>query len=207
MDDQQQRRINEAAEQFTNAVTESYRTLTERATSTQELNAELTQQFFGAVIENLRRQAEETRGASQELADQTQRTQEAAQALTQESVDVYMDFLNSMFSFAPEGRSTQAAQGGAREVERTAATEAPPERGRSETERTSTEASAERKEVGGEQLPLENYDSLNIEQISERLDELSTEEVGQLRAYEAENKNRSTLLRRLDERIEAGSPS
>jgi hypothetical protein len=37
--------------------------------------------------------------------------------------------------------------------------------------------------------------------------QLSAEEIRQLRAYEAENKNRSTLLQRLDERIEAGSPS
>jgi hypothetical protein len=41
--------------------------------------------------------------------------------------------------------------------------------------------------------------------VSERLEELSVEEVERLRRYEAANKNRSTLLRRFDERIEAGS--
>ena len=56
-------------------------------------------------------------------------------------------------------------------------------------------------------MPLEGYDSLNIEQITQRLDELSTQEIRQLRAYEAENKSRSTLLRRLDERIEADASS
>ena len=36
---------------------------------------------------------------SQQLADQTQRQQEATQQLTQESVGAYMDFINSMFAF------------------------------------------------------------------------------------------------------------
>ena len=58
----------------------------------------------------------------------------------------------------------------------------------------------------GAELPLENYDSLTVEQISERLGDLSVEEIRQLQAYEAENKSRSTLLWRLDERIEAASP-
>ena len=126
MDDQRQQRINEAAEQFADAVTESYRAAVERGVSAQELNAELAQQFFSSVVENLRRQAEETRGASQELAEQTERSQEAARALAQKSVDVYRDFLNSMFSVAQGG--TQAAERGATEAQITTTTEAPVER-------------------------------------------------------------------------------
>jgi hypothetical protein len=59
-------------------------------------------------------------------------------------------------------------------------------------------------EAGEDDLPLADYDSLNVREVSERLEELSTEEVERLRRYEAANKNRSTLLRRFDERIEAG---
>ena len=98
-----------------------------------------------------------------------------------------MEFVNSMFSFWQ--RSTEAAQGGTEEAQR-----------------TTTEAPAESQEEAAE-LPLDNYDTLAVEQVSERLDDLSAEEIRQLRAYEAENRNRSTLLRRLDETIEAGSPS
>jgi hypothetical protein len=47
------------------------------------------------------------------IDQEQQKQQEASQALTQETVNAYMDFLNSMFSFAQ--RSTQAAQGGPRE--------------------------------------------------------------------------------------------
>jgi uncharacterized protein YdiU (UPF0061 family) len=187
MDEQQQRRVNEAAEQFAGAVVESYRTLAARGVSAQELNAELTQQFFNRVINNLRTQAEDTREMTQALAEQQQRGQEASQTLTQESVGAYMNFVNSMFSYlqaAPE-----AIERGTREAQSTPTTEAPPER------------------QAGAELPLEDYDSLTVQQISERLDDLSVEEIRQLRAYEAENKSRSTLLGRLDERIEAGSSS
>jgi hypothetical protein len=51
------------------------------------------------VIDNLRTQAEDTRQMGQQLADQQQRATEAGQTLTQESVDAYMEFVNSMFSF------------------------------------------------------------------------------------------------------------
>ena len=54
-------------------------------------------------------------------------------------------------------------------------------------------------------MPIEDYDSLGVKEISERLRELSDEEVEQLRRYETANKNRSTLLARFDKRLEASS--
>ncbi|MBV9454797.1 MAG: hypothetical protein JOZ19_11870 [Rubrobacter sp.] len=98
-EEQQQRQVNEAAEQFANAIRDSYQVMAERSVSAQELNAQLTQDFFNRVIENLRAQAEDTRQMGQQLADQQQRATEAGQQLTHESVDAYMDFVNSMFSY------------------------------------------------------------------------------------------------------------
>ena len=98
-EEQQQQRINQAAEQLADAIKESYQALAERGSSAQELNAQLTQEFFNKVLENLRSQAEDTGQMGQQLADQQQRATEAGQQLTQESVDAYMDFVNSMFSF------------------------------------------------------------------------------------------------------------
>ncbi|HEX2098022.1 MAG TPA: hypothetical protein VHF46_03080, partial [Rubrobacteraceae bacterium] len=51
----------------------------------------------------------------QQLADQQQRQQEATQQLTQESVGVYMNFINSMFAFYQQG--TRQTQQQAREVD------------------------------------------------------------------------------------------
>ena len=107
-DTQQQRQVNEAAEEFTNAVKESYQALNERAVSAQELNAELTENFFNGVINNLRTQAQNNRELTQQLADQQQRAQEATKTLTQESVDAYLDLVNSSFGFWQGG--IQAAE-------------------------------------------------------------------------------------------------
>ena len=113
---QSQQRINEAAEQFTDALVESYKVVAERGAAAQEQNAQLTETFFNRVVENLRSQAEQNRQATQHLADQQQRQADAAQTLTQESVDAYMNFLNSAFSFWQRG--VQTAERGVRETER-----------------------------------------------------------------------------------------
>jgi ABC-type transporter Mla subunit MlaD len=114
MDQQEQQRLNEAAQQFTDAFVQAQRAAADRGVSAQEMNAQLTQDFFNRVIENLHTQAEGTRQLGQQLADQQQRATEAGQTLTQESVSAYMDFVNSMFSAAQLGG--QAAQRGAQEA-------------------------------------------------------------------------------------------
>jgi len=111
MDDQQQQRVNEAAERFAQALRESYQTVAERGESAQQLRAEMTQQFFNTVINHLQSQVDANVQTGEQLAEQAQRGQEASRQLTQESVQAYMDFVNSMFSFAQAG--TQEAQRGA----------------------------------------------------------------------------------------------
>jgi hypothetical protein len=112
MDERQQKQVNEAAEKFAEAIKESYQALAERSVSAQELNAQLTQQFFNGVINNLRAQAESNRALAEDLIEQQRKQQEASQALTQESVNAYTDFLNSMFSYYRG--SLDEAQKGAR---------------------------------------------------------------------------------------------
>ena len=116
MNDQQTRRVNEAAEKFAESLTEAYRAVAGRSVSAQELNAQLTQEFFNGVINNLRTQAESNRALAGDLIEQQRKQQEASQALTQESVDAYMEFLGSVFAFPrqgtpPAGRATQEAEG------------------------------------------------------------------------------------------------
>lgn len=89
--------IDEAAEKFADAIKQSYQALADRSVSAQELNAQLTQQFFNGVINNLRTYAENNRALVEDLIEQ-HKTQEASQALTQEAVNASMDFLNSTLS-------------------------------------------------------------------------------------------------------------
>lgn len=58
-------------------------------------------------INNLQAQPQDTREMTQTLAEPQQRGQEASQALAQESLGAYMNFINSMFSYcqaAPEAQ-------------------------------------------------------------------------------------------------------
>lgn len=52
-------------------------------------------------------------------------------------------------------------------------------------------------------LPIEEYDSLSVSQITQRLRELSLEEVEQLRDYEAENRSRRSIMQRFETKIRA----
>ena len=112
MDERQQKQVNEAAEKFAEAIKESYQALADRSVSAQELNAQLTQEFFNGVISNLRTQAESNRALAEDLIEQQRKQQEASQALAQESINAYTDFLNSMFSYYRG--SLDEAQRGAR---------------------------------------------------------------------------------------------
>ena len=113
---QSQQKINEAAEQFTDALVESYKTVADSGVSAQERSTQVTEVFFNQTINNLHAQAEQNRQATQQLADQQQRQAEAAQTLTRESVEAYMDFMDSMFSWWQGG--VQTAERSARETER-----------------------------------------------------------------------------------------
>ena len=115
-DQQSQQRINQAADQFTDALVQSYKTVAERGVSAQEQGAQVTEVFFNQTINNLRAQAEENRQATQQLADQQQRQAEATRTIAQESVGAYMEFMDSMFSYWQGG--IQTAEQGARETEK-----------------------------------------------------------------------------------------
>ena len=118
MDQQSQQRVNEAADQFTDALVQSYKVVAERGASSQEQSAQFTEAFFNQTINNLRAQAEKNSQATEQLADQQQRQADAAQTLTRESLDAYMEFLNSAFLFWQGG--VQTAEQGARETEKAA---------------------------------------------------------------------------------------
>ena len=54
---------------------------------------------------------------------------------------------------------------------------------------------------GDSGLPIEDYDSLTVEQAAARLDWLSRVEMEEVKSYEQEHKNRKTLIEQLDKRL------
>src|SRR5215218_9111048 len=116
MDNQQQQRINAAAQQFTDALVAASRESSDRNVAAQQLGTQMTGYFFNSVINNLRTQAEGTRQVRQQLADQQRRAQEATREFTQASANTYMNLLDSISSFYQGG--TTRAQRRAEEAER-----------------------------------------------------------------------------------------
>jgi len=53
-----------------------------------------------------------------------------------------------------------------------------------------------------EAFPIEDYDSLNVSEVVEALQDLYAEDVEVVRAYEAAHKGRKTVLRECDELLE-----
>jgi hypothetical protein len=54
-------------------------------------------------------------------------------------------------------------------------------------------------------VPIKDYDSLNVNDLVGRLDNLSAEELQAARAYEQENKNRDGVLQQIDRRLNAAA--
>ena len=75
--------------------------------------------------------------------------------------------------------------------------------GEGESQGGKSAAGVEERRSDTEGLPIEEYDSLTVSQVTQRLMELSLEEVEQLRDYEAENRNRRSIMQRFETRIRA----
>ena len=103
MDEKQQKQVNEAAEKFADALKESYQSIADRSVSAQELNAQVTQDFFNGVINNLRTQAESNRSVVGELFERAEDQREAYQTLVEQSLDAYVDLAYAPFAYYKEG--------------------------------------------------------------------------------------------------------
>jgi hypothetical protein len=185
--------IDEAAAKFADTLAESYRIVYEHAAEAQARRGRLAQDFSQRVLDHLREQAESGRAASEQLADQARRQQEAGQAFAQESVNAYIDFLDTAFAQYREGtqRAAGSAQEGARAVTQITADVADLAAG-------VTRATAE--SVAG-QPPIDGYDELNVDEITRRLGDLTVDQLQKVKHYEERNKNRSTLIEEIDSRL------
>ena len=72
-----------------------------------------------------------------------------------------------------------------------------------EEPRAGTGGGPEEGRADAEEPPVEDYDSLSLGQVTQLLLELSVEEVEQLRDYEAEHRNRPSIMNRYERRLGA----
>jgi hypothetical protein len=77
----------------------TFQAVAESAVAAQDRNMKFAQSFVQSSSDTLRAHVESTRTLTQELAEQAKRQQEAFQVLTRETVDAYVDFLYTPFSY------------------------------------------------------------------------------------------------------------
>jgi len=187
----------------------------------QQRNAEFVQGWMGEAVEAVREQTEHNVLTAEAFAQTVSRQQESFRALTQGWVGAYRDFF-SPFAYFQEGMRTfqRATQQGLEVTEQVArqglrvseeatsqglrvaeeATERTEEVLR-QTEEATREAELRSAVFGA--LKTTDYEGLTVAEVTERLDDLSVGQLEQLREYERHNKDRETLIDRIDSKIRA----
>jgi hypothetical protein len=185
----------------------------------QQRNAEFVQGWTSDAVEVMREQTEHNVRTAEAFARGVSKQQESFQALTQGWVGAYREFFSPL-AYVQEGiktfqRATQQGLEATQQVARQGlqATEQVTRQGLRvaeeateqteqvlrQTEKATRQAELQAAVLGA--LKTANYDELTVDEISERLDGLSTEQLKQVREYEKQNKDRETLIGQIDRKI------
>lgn len=186
----------------------------------QQRSASFSQEWLSNGVEALREQTEQNIRTAEAFADSARKQREAFSGVTAGWTNAYRDLFFAPFSYAQGGlkavqqateqgvqATQQVAQQGLRLVEETT----------EQTEQVTREAALEIERVREENrkaqawkavlqtFGTEDYEGLTVGQISQKLDDLSIEQLEQLRAHEKQGKDRETLVEQIDRRIKAAS--
>ncbi len=183
--------LNEAANRFAQTLADSYRLVYGQASESAERQQQRAQQFSELVSSSLEEQTESGRANAQQLSEQATKQREA-----------YVQFLNDAFAQYRAGteQATKSAQEGVRTLTDTTTGLLGTATGAAGAAAGSAVEGAERA-AEAVAFPIEGYDEMNVDEVSERLDGLSVEELQLVRDYEELNKGRETLLERMDRKI------
>jgi hypothetical protein len=162
--------------------------------------------------------------AMQSLAEQIERQQQNSQQMIQELMNTYVQLLNTPSSYlsgqAEQQQQTlqQTAQQWMEQAQQQRQTFQQQAKEQQQSFQQMTQEvlvsyaqlfniplSYAKEGLRSAQFPIEGYDELTVEEVSARLDALSTEELREVRDYEERTKNRETVLEQLDRKIRGSS--
>ena len=189
----------------------------------QQRNAEFVQGWMGDAVEVVREQTEQNARTAETFARTLSRQQEGFRALSQGWVGAYRNFF-SPFAYAQEGMRTfqRATQQGLEATEQVArqglkasgeatrqglrvAEEATEQTDKAlrQTEKVTREAELRTAVLAA--LKTTDYEGLTVEEVSKRIEDLTTEQLRKVREYEKNHKNRETLIEQIDRKIRANN--
>jgi hypothetical protein len=167
----------------------------------QQRNAEFVQGWTGDAVEALREQTEHNVKTAEAFARSVYKQQESLRSLTQNWAGTYRDFFTPFAYFREGIRTTQQAARQGLKVAEEAAEKT--EEVLKQTEKATRKAELRTAVFGA--LKTTNYGELTVDEISKRIEGLSTEELEKVREFEKQNKNRETLIEQIDRKIRANS--
>jgi ElaB/YqjD/DUF883 family membrane-anchored ribosome-binding protein len=163
-------------------------------------------------------------GMLRSLAEQIQKQQQNSQQMIQQMMDTYMQLLNTPGSYISDQaqQQQQAFQQQAQQWMEQAQQQQQAFRQQAQQQQQAFQQMTQevlstvtqlfniplsyaQEGLRSARFPIEGYDELTVEEVSERLGGLSAEELRVVRDYEERNKNRDTLLEELDRKIRGGS--
>ena len=157
--------------------------------------------------------AEHNLRTAEAFARGTRKQQEGFRVLVQGWTDAYEGFIFYPFDYAREGMKTaqEATEQGLQATQQITqqglhlaeeATEQTEEVLR-QTEEATREVELRTSVLAA--LETDNYDAFTVTEITEKLDDLSADELKKLRELEKRNKDRESLVERIDSKIRANS--
>jgi hypothetical protein len=185
-------KISESAQTMVRTSRESAQIVTDYFVKAQDLNTNLARRAVETWIDGLRKQTELSQDVAQELFGRVD-----------EQVDVYRRFFGqwgNVFMSFPFKNTTNVTFPFQRQGMRLV-----------ETVASSAEKTVETVTKGAEEIaetvtfPIAGYDEMNVDEISERLEGLSADELRRVREYEMRNKGRNTLVGHIERKIRAAS--
>jgi hypothetical protein len=191
--------------QMTELQRDSFETLAKNFAALQRRNVELTQMWMTGVYRTFfpftyAIYAQEGLKAAQQGTEQaleaTQQALEATQQVAQQGLRVAEEA-----TVKAEQATAKAEQATMEAKQATAKTQA-------ETREAALRLEEETREVALQaavhrSLETKNYEALNVDEVSNKLDGLSATELKKVREYEEHNKNRETLIAEIDRRLSA----
>jgi len=97
------KKANKAAERLAKSTRDSFGVVLDHTVGLQERNVRFAQSVTDNYIKELRHQAEANRAMTREFVERAEGQRDAFQAVAEESLDAYMDFLYAPLSYYKEG--------------------------------------------------------------------------------------------------------
>ena len=164
----------------------------------QQKNAEFVQSWTGDAVEVVREQAEHNARTAEAFARAMNKQQEAFRSLTRGWVGAYTGFFSPLAYARQDMRAFQQATRQGLE-----ATEQVARQGLEATEQATRQA--ELRTAVFSALKTTDYDGLTVDEISEKLEGLSAEQLRKVCEFEKQGKDRETLVRQIDRKIRANN--